>query len=172
MKTLSLFGDNREVILTEIAEEFGSPRLSVELVPKQAWGRNLWTVLWPRDWNRLRKRTSESAHRRCEICGGVGAKWPVACHERWEFEEWSCTQYLIGLIALCPACHDVKHIGRAIAGGRRAETTAHLCAVNRWSRKRAGRYLKLAFAVGELRNRERWYVDLSWLKQFNIRPRP
>ncbi len=174
MGTLSLFGDDREVILAEIAEDFGSPRLSVELIPMQAWGSNLWTRLWPRDWNRLRKRTSESAGRRCEICSGVGKSWPVACHERWEFEEWSCTQYLIGLIALCPACHDVKHIGRAIAGGRRAEAIAHLRAINRWSRKRAERYLDLAFAVDDLRNlEERWYVDLwSWLKQFNIQPRP
>src|SRR5437879_1782771 len=157
MNTLSLFGDNREVILAEIAEEFGSPRLSVDVVPKQAWGRNLWRVLWPRDWNRLRKSAYESADYRCDICGGAGSKWPVACHERWEFEEWSCTQYLIGLTALCPACHDVKHIGRAIAGGRRAEATAHLCEINRWSRKRAKKYLELTFAVENLRNlEERW----------------
>jgi hypothetical protein len=110
---------------------------------------------------------------RCEICGGIGAKWPVDCHERWAFEEWSCTQYLIGLIALCPACHDVKHIGRAIAGGRRVAATAHLCSINHWSKKRTEKYLKLMFAIGDLRNlEERWYVDLSWLKQFNMRPDP
>src|SRR5216684_8330314 len=173
MNTLSLFGDNREVIRAEIADEFASPRLSVELLPKETWGSNLWSVLLPRDWNRLRKRTYESAQRRCEICGGVGAKWPVACHERWEFEEWSCTQYLVGLIALCPACHDVKHIARAMAMGRTAEATKHLCAINRWSRKRGERYLELTFALWDLRNLEdRWYVDLSWLKQFDIRPGP
>jgi len=171
MNTLSLFGDSRDVVRAEIAEEFGSPRLSVELIPKQTQGRNLWNVLSSRDWNRLRKSTYESARCRCEICDGVGAKWPVACHERWEFEEWSCTQCLIGLIALCPACHDVKHIGRAIDMGRRAGTTAHLRKINRWSKKRAERYLELTFALGHLRNlEERWYVDLSWLKQFHIQP--
>jgi len=172
VNSLSLFGDNRQVILAEIAEEFGSPRLGVDLIPKQSWGRNLWTVLRPRDWDRLRRSRYEVAGHRCEICGGVGSKWPVVCHERWEFEEWSCTQCLVGLIALCPACHDVKHMGRAIEGGRRAEASAHLCEINRWSRKQAKKYLELTFAVEDLRNLEdRWYVDLSWLKQFNIKPR-
>lgn len=173
VNTLSLFGDSRDVVRAEIREEFGSPRLSVELVPRDSSGKNLWNVLRPRDWNRLRKRTYELAQHRCEVCDGVGAKYAVACHERWEFEEWSCTQYLLGLIALCPACHDVKHIGRAIDMGRRVPATAHLRDVNRWSRKQAERYLELTFALSHLRNlEERWYVDLSWLKQFHIQPGP
>jgi len=174
MSTLLLFGDSREVILAEIAEGFegfGSPRLTVELVPTNTWGSNPWSVLRSSHWNRLPRRTYEAAQHRCEVCGGIGAKWPVACHERWEFEDWSCTQCLSGLIALCPACHDVKHIGRAMLMGRGDEATAHLRTVNAWSPEQVDGYLALAFGLWKLRTlEEKWYVDLSWLKQFNIQP--
>ncbi len=160
-------------LLEKIAEEFGEPRLSVELIPKKTWGVNLWSILRQSDWRRLRKPACEASGFRCAVCRGVGTKGRIECHERWDFVEWSCTQVLTGMIALCPECHQVKHIGRAIIHGRGDEAKHHLLTTNEWSTKQMARYLDLIFDLALLRDLEvRWYVDLSWLKQFNIQPRP
>jgi hypothetical protein len=168
--TLSLFVDEREAILAKIADEFGSPRLTAEPLPPQAWGKNLWSLLWPRDWDRLRKATYAQAQHHCEICGGVGARIRLACHERWEIAEWCCTSDLVGLIALCPACHDVKHIGRAIEQGRRRQCAEQLRKVNSWSARQVEHYLTAIGTLSELRTLEhKWYVEFRpWLKRHNI----
>jgi len=171
MKEESPFLYTRQVILEEIAESFGSPLLTIELIPKSSWCHNLWSQLDSRDWGRLKVTTSEAAQHRCEVCGGVGSKYPVDCHERWEFEEWSCTQSLVGLIALCPACHSVKHLGRSMNHGLGDDAKAHLRAINKWSTKKTEDYVALAFNLWEVRSLEKWYVDLSWLKQFRITPK-
>jgi hypothetical protein len=160
--------DSPDAVITEIERTVGSPRLSVELVPAATWGSNLRSALRPSDWNRLRKSTYEAANRRCEVCGGQGRQHPVECHERWQFDDTICRQPLIGLIALCPECHDVKHFGRAEAHGRGPMALLHLSEVNRWPIDKAQRYLKLVFALWTLRTKRPWQLDLSWLAQFGI----
>jgi len=170
--SLSLFGDSRRVIIETIADEFGEPRLTAELIPKKAWGTNLWSVLRESDWKRLRTPACEAANFRCVICGGVGTKGRIECHERWQVLEDACTQVLIGLVALCPECHQVKHIGRAIIHGRGEDAKYHLRRINEWTADQAARYLDLVFSLAQLRDlEENWYVDLSWLRQFNIFPK-
>jgi hypothetical protein len=85
-----------------------APRLSIELVPATSWFDNLRSLLPPAEWDALRKATSQAAGHRCEICGGRGPKWPVECHERWQYDDATHVQTLTGLIALCPECHRVK----------------------------------------------------------------
>lgn len=48
-----------------------------------------------------------------KVCGGRGEKWPVECHEMWQYDDKNHVQKLAGLIALCPDYHKVKHIGYA-----------------------------------------------------------
>jgi hypothetical protein len=55
---------------------------------------------------------------RCEICGGRGPEHPVECHERWRYNDLIRTQTLVRMIALCPACHQVKHVGLANVRGK------------------------------------------------------
>ena len=39
-------------------------------------------------------------------------------HEVWDYDDARRVQRLVRLIALCPACHEVKHLGLAAKRGR------------------------------------------------------
>lgn len=90
------------------------PKLTVEVIPTSLHGKNPRSVMGRAMWERKRKLVCEAAGNRCEICGGVGKRHPVEIHERYEYEE-TCVppcQRVVGLIALCPDCHAVKHLAR------------------------------------------------------------
>ncbi|MDP6494636.1 MAG: HNH endonuclease [Dehalococcoidia bacterium] len=140
------------------------PYLTIELVPKGQWGANLRSELPRAEWDRLRKATYKAARYRCEICGGKGPKWPVECHERWHYDEETKAQKLLGLIALCPRCHEVKHIGRAQVVGRADKAIEHLMEINGWDAPDALEYVEGCFAVWARRSQEQWSLDLSWLE--------
>ncbi len=147
------------------------PKLTIELVPKGQWGTNLRSELTRGEWNRLRRATYVAADYRCEVCGGVGPTHPVECHERWRYDEGTKTQHLDGLIALCPSCHEVKHIGRTQAIGRMEQAIGHLMEVNEWGADRALEYIDEAFQAWHRRSQEDWSLDLSWLTTHDA-PRP
>lgn len=140
------------------------PRLTIELVPATAWGKNLRSEISTKEWDALRRQTYRQAGYHCEVCGGQGPKHPVECHERWEFDEIRHVQKLVGLIALCPACHEVKHIGRAEMIGNLNRTLRHLADVNNWSIEDARIYAEGAIETWMKRSQFEWSLDLSWLK--------
>lgn len=146
------------------------PRLTVELVPSAQWGSNLKQALKGKRWDTLRKETYRRAGHRCEVCGGVGQRHPVEAHEVWSYDEGRGVQRLERLVALCPACHEVKHIGRAVKIGRESEAAAHLAAVNGWTLEETRRYLREERARWNRRNDIAWMLDLSVLAQYGIEP--
>jgi hypothetical protein len=83
----------------------------------------------------------------------------------WQYDDEQRVQKLIGLIALCPACHEAKHAGLAKIRGRSDKVIAHLMAVNEWSMQQAKIHLAQAFATHSRRSEEDWTQDLSWLKE-------
>lgn len=99
--------------------------LTIESIPLSLWGVNLRDKLGPVTWARVRSDCYARAGHVCEICGDVGPKHPVECHEIWEYDGERRIQKLVGFIALCPACHEVKHYGRACAVGRAAQAQRH-----------------------------------------------
>ena len=139
-------------------------KLTVDLVPASQWGDNLRSRLPKKEWDRLRRACYEAAGHKCEVCGGKGRKWPVEAHERWEYDDQARVQRLVGLIALCPSCHEVKHIGRAFAVGRGARAMKHLCKVNGWSEQECAKYLDAARAEWEERSRHEWALDISFVE--------
>lgn len=141
------------------------PKLTIELVPATSWFENVRSALKPSQWDRLRKATYARAGYRCEVCGGAGSKHPVECHELWEFNADTHVQKLTGLIALCPACHEVKHIGFAEQRGRLDNAAAHLMRVNGWNETQAVDYIAQAFMLWERRSSLTWQVDIEWAKQ-------
>ena len=145
-----------------------SELLTVELVPKTAWFRNVRAVVSKEDWDKLKRIVSTRAGYACEICGGRGARWPVECHEVFAYDDASHVQRLARLVALCPACHEVKHMGFAGVRGKGRAALAHLAKVNGWSHADARLYVEACFEQWHRRSCHEWTLDLSYLEQFGI----
>jgi len=146
------------------------PRLTIELVPQTCWFSNVRDQVSPQDWDRIRRQVYENAGRRCEVCGGRGSRHPVECHEVWEYDEAAGAQRLVRMIALCPACHEVKHIGLAGIRGRAELAREHLAQVNGWSSDVAERYIQEAFATWRSRSARAWSLDISNLAAYEVDP--
>ena len=93
-----------------------APKLTVELVPKTCWWSNLRSLADRATWDRIRRQAYRQAEYRCEVCGGTGLRNRLECHEVWQYDETTRTQVLARMIALCPACHEIKHLGLAEYG--------------------------------------------------------
>lgn len=147
------------------------PRLTIELVPSTSWFSNVRSEVPAAVWEKLKKVAYKLAHYRCEICSGRGRKWPVECHEVWHYDDASHIQKLVRLIALCPMCHRVKHIGFASLQPDFNDVIAHLMKVNQWSdRITAESYIKQCAKVWEGRSKHDWTLDISCLKQYGFDP--
>jgi hypothetical protein len=146
-------------------------RRTVELVPATCWYSNARSDLDPADWDRVRRAVYRAAGYRCEICGGRGEQHPVECHELWLFDERRLVQRLVRMMALCPACHHVKHLGAASAAGHGTAARAHLAAVNGWTTERAERHIADAFATWQRRSRQEWQLDITHLAAYGVTPR-
>ena len=144
-------------------DDFDSPTLTVELVPSTAWGDNLRSILTTEMWDTLRKQTYKSARYRCEICYSKGPKWPVECHEKWHYDDVNKIQTLTGLIALCPDCHSVKHLGFSHLQGNGQQAREHLATVNQWTQSETSQYIGLVFSQWEERSKHQWELKLDWL---------
>jgi len=146
-------------------------KLKIELVPETCFFKNLRSEIPPATWDKLRKECYAKADNTCEICGGRGDKHPVECHEIWEYNDSTNTQILKGLIALCPQCHEVKHIGLAQLQGKFGQALSHLAEINNISIKEARSEVTKAFNVWGRRSKKNWTLDISWLNQ-KLQPAP
>ncbi len=140
-------------------------KLTIELVPRTAWFSNLRKELTKEWWDRLRRDTYQAAGYECEICGGKGPKWPVECHEKWAYNDQEKIQTLLGLIALCPSCHQVKHIGLANVHGKLEQATTHLIRINNIPCAQAVEYIQQAVQRWQHRSMFEWTLDVSWLER-------
>jgi hypothetical protein len=138
--------------------------LTIELVPKTAWFKNLRNHVGATKWYKIKKEVYARAGHRCEICNGVGKKWPVEAHEVWKFENNKII--LERMIALCPSCHEVKHIGLAAVKGRLEIAKKHLMKINNLDNDTADLYIMKVFELFERRSTENWELDLSSLEQY------
>lgn len=164
------------------------PKLEIELVPSTAWYSNLRSILTPADWDTVRKLVYKNADYKCEICGGKGEKHPVEAHEVWGYNDSDFdvnaltneeiidtiynkvvrTQKLLYVQALCPICHEAKHIGLAqIRGfGERAKET--LMRVNEWDKTRVLSYIKEKFTEWHERSRHQWSINIDKVTHYGI----
>jgi hypothetical protein len=147
--------------------------LTVDRIPTSCHCSNVRSTVSEGVWNRLRRRVHRQAGSRCEICGGVGSGHPVEAHEAWEFDEAERMQRLVRMIALCPACHEVKHFGRAAQRGRAEDARAHLARVNAWSEDQVEEHLRLTETIWRRREEiEDWGLDLAALLDYGVVPPP
>lgn len=138
-------------------------KLTIELVPSTAWYSNVRSNVTPQEWDVLRKECYKKAGYKCEVCGGKGPKHPVECHEIWDYNDESCTQTLKGLIALCPSCHEVKHIGLAQINGKFNQALEHLAKVNGITVDEANLYVEASFEIWGKRSQKEWNLDITIL---------
>jgi len=141
-------------------------RLTIELVPETSWYNNVRALVDEPTWDRIRRQVYRQARYRCELCGGRGPQHPVECHEVWRYDDLTRTQVLARMIALCPACHEVKHFGLANLRGKGAKARAHLMGVNDWTARQVDAYIEAAFRVWEHRSQGLWTLDLGGLAPY------
>ena len=139
-------------------------RLTVELVPSTCWYTNVRSNVSKAVWDGLRRQVAAEAGQRCEICGERGRRWPVECHEVWHYDDDTKVQRLERLVALCPACHEVKHAGLASKRGRLEAVITRLATVNGWTVDDAALYLEAVFEQWAGRSRHQWTLDISVLQ--------
>lgn len=139
-------------------------KLTIELVPRSAWYKNLRTHVGAAKWKTIATRVYQQANHKCEVCGGKGNKWPVEAHEVWIFENNKII--LERMIALCPSCHEVKHIGLASIKGRLEVAKKHLMKVNDMTNDEADDYIMEAFELFEERSKHKWDLDISSISQY------
>jgi len=137
--------------------------LEIELVPKNNWYLNLRSELTKTKWDIVRRKVYNNAGYRCEVCGGRGDTWPVECHEKWEYDDENKIQKLTGLIALCPLCHKVKHIGLTKKNGEYDAVLEHFCKINKIDKEIAEKYITEQFNKWLNRSEYTYRLDLTYL---------
>lgn len=139
-------------------------KLTIELIPRTAWFKNLRNYVKTSEWDRIRKKCYQDANYRCEVCNGVGKRHPVECHEVWEFTN---NQIILKkLIALCPGCHEVKHMGRASVTGNLERAVNHFIKINQVTEEEAEKYIKEAFSLYHERSKHNWELNVEALKDY------
>ena len=136
-------------------------KLTIELVPQTCHYKNLRSDLPRSQWDLLRRDCYKKANYCCEVCGGKGFQHPVECHEIWDYNDKKHIQKLVGLISLCPACHEVKHIGLAQVRGNYDRALKHLMRINKWTEEDAEVYVEVAFETYMQRSLHEWKSDIS-----------
>lgn len=142
--------------------------LHTELVPKTCWLSNVRDHLTAKEWSEVKDWCYRRAKYRCEICGetGIGQrsrKWNVEAHEVWHYDHESLSQTLTGLIALCPACHECKHYGRALAVGIDAKVRYRLKTINKWTWAEVYKHCEESVAEYVSRSMHNWTLNLDYL---------
>lgn len=142
--------------------------LEIELIPEKCWFSNVRSSVSPKEWDKIRKQVYSDAYYVCQICGDVGPNHPVEAHEIWSFDDKKLTQTLTGMIALCPNCHLVKHMGFATVSGKRDIATNHFIKVNNLKRDEAQILIDKAFTLWKKRSQYVYNLDISYLKKYGI----
>ena len=143
--------------------EGSPPFIRPFMVPQSAWGKNLRAVLSSEEWGKVRRHAYDAAGRRCIVCGERGPEWPVEADEAWAYDDVANVQTLKGVIALCPACHLVRHWGKATITGQDGIAVEQMMRVNGWTRKQAEAAGDEGMRLWESRSQKRWQVDYSWV---------
>jgi hypothetical protein len=143
-------------------------KLTIELVPSSSWFSNVRSAVSSKEWDKIRKQVYAEAWHVCQICGGVGPNHPVEAHEIWKYDDKKLIQKLEGMIALCPKCHMVKHMGFANISGKRTIAENHFIEVNGLKRIKAQELINEAFELWAKRSKKKWTLDLICLEKYGI----
>jgi hypothetical protein len=138
-------------------------RLTIELIPKPLWETNLRTQIGRAGWDRIRHAAYADSGNRCAICGAEGR---LECHERWEYDDAAHVQKLVGFLALCVQCHQVKHFGRSVMVAKEGRldleaVMLHFMTVNGCDRAALVAHRKAKGSQWKERSEHQWTLDLG-----------
>lgn len=140
-------------------------KLNFELVPDGCWYSNLRSILSKAQWDFLKKYAREKSEGKCAICGKKTSS--LHAHEQWSYDIENGVQKLEDIIAVCPDCHSVIHIGRTQLVGNEERAEKHFMKVNQCSYADYRKALGEANELHKKRNEvSEWKLDLSYLKRF------
>jgi hypothetical protein len=160
----------RVVRSDETHERSAGARLTVELVPETCSFRSLRSELSPEDWNRLERVVLLRAGDCCETCGRPDDDRRLECDELWSYDDDSHVQRLERVVALWPACREVRHIDLAARLGEANRAVRHLAAVNGWTEVLGKQQIAVAYQRWETRSRHPWLLDIERLRDYGIEP--
>lgn len=139
-------------------------KLDFELVPDGCWYSNLRSILSKKQWDFLKAYAKKKSGGRCAVCGKKSAS--LHAHERWSYDEANAIQKLEDIVAVCPDCHSVMHIGRTQLKGNERRAEEHFMNVNKCS---YAEYRKALGAANEAHVRRNgvaeWKLDLTFLQR-------
>ncbi len=139
-------------------------KLQFELVPDGCWYSNLRSILSKKEWEFIRTYAIKKSSGKCSICGKKTKS--LHAHERWSYDEKKGIQKLDDVIAVCPDCHSVIHIGRTQLLGNEERAEKHFMKVNNCSYSEYRKALGIANDIHKRRNLvSEWRLDLSFLKK-------
>lgn len=137
-------------------------KLSIDLLPKGAWGNDFSKTLSKKDWDVIRNKCYKKANYKCQICGCETKE--LNAHEVWDFNIETKTQKLIDIVALCNKCHGLKHLRNTERLGYGINAKNHFMKVNNCNEMVFTANLAEALLNYEARNQIlRWEIvaDLS-----------
>lgn len=145
--------------------------LDFELVPNTCHGQNLRTLLPRPEWQSISRFVRNDANGVCEICGRrVNGISELECHEEWKYVKKrkkngkvKRIQKLVGLKAVCPMCHAVKHIGFAAHTGIYDDAVDWFMQVNGATYKEFKQESDKAWKKQRKRSKHKWKLDCSAL---------
>lgn len=151
-------------------KRFENLKLTIELVPRTCWWSNVRSNLTNTQWDKLRHKVYLKADNKCEICGGIGTKHPVECHEIWEYDEENKIQILKNFISICPLCHQVKHIAQTYSNGKEYGDRAfkRFQDINELSDEDTKLFYDYFRQQWMKRSIEKWKLDITLLENYDI----
>lgn len=141
--------------------------LELDLVPASSWGSNVRSILTKNQWTAISQRVRSQVYDICQICE-FSNEQPLHAHEIWRYYEREHIQKLIGMIALCPSCHRVKHFGLARVRGKEEQALRHFMKINKITKKEAEEYINKSFKIWADRSSKKWTLDISILNDYGI----
>lgn len=162
------------LVLTEgeqrLLQHHQTLKLQIELVPRSCWWSNVRSNVTNKQWDNIRKPVYQKANFLCEICGEKGTKHTLECHEVWIYDDTKLIQRLGFFQALCPLCHEVKHIGLAGILGNGDRAFNRFRTINQLDDTLARQIISAVFRQWNIRSRQQWTLDIEHLREWGINP--
>lgn len=113
-----------------------------------------------KSWDKIRERELRRAEYGCEIC--KASEGVLECHEKWDYDEDTLTQRLIGYEVVCRDCDIVLHLGRVSCYGLLDKAEAHFVKVTGLTESDFKKVAEAAMEEWANRSKHTWHIDVSY----------